>query len=125
MVMQKHILCVSYYEFLLVARRMLLEKQGYKVTPALTSQEATARCRPGDKFDLFILGHSIPRIDQQQMMKTFREHSPAPILSLRRQGEPIVPGADYYSLPDEPDRFLEEIANILAQGSRSKPPGSK
>jgi CheY-like chemotaxis protein len=64
MVMQKHILCVSYDEFLLVTRRMLLEKQGYKVTPALTSQEATTRCRPGDKFDLFILGHSIPPVDQ-------------------------------------------------------------
>ena len=56
--MSRHILSVSYDEQLLTTRRMLLEREGYKITSALSRAEAVARCKEG-AFDLLILGHGL------------------------------------------------------------------
>jgi DNA-binding response OmpR family regulator len=120
---QAHMLCVSYDESLLVTRRLLLEKRGYKVTAALGFESSMARCREGG-YSLFILGHSIPKGDQQELMTIFREHSKGPVLSLRRPGESAIAGADYYSFPGDPEEFLRLIADILRKTPRSKSSGT-
>lgn len=110
--MVKHILSISYDDVLLVTRQMLLENRGYRVTSALGFTKATDYCKqPG--FDLFILGHSIPDDDKLQLIKTFRETCPAPILSLERQGEERVP-SDFHASPDDPQRFVKVVDDILA-----------
>ena len=116
--MSRHILSVSYDEQLLTTRRMLLEREGYKITSALSRAEAIARCKEG-AFDLLILGHSLPTADKQELIAVFRRSSAAPILSLRRQGEPTV-AADYNTFSDTPEELLKTVANIFTQGS-SKP----
>jgi CheY-like chemotaxis protein len=87
----EHILCVSYNRSLLFTRTLLLEGQGYRVTPAVGSDECMAKCHES-KFDLLILGHSIPDEDQQEMMKEFRRHSPSPVLSLRHRAQAAIVG---------------------------------
>jgi DNA-binding response OmpR family regulator len=77
----KRILLISYDEQLLIARRMLLEREGYNVSSALGLKEALANCNDG-AFDLLLLGHSIPITDKGGLIRTFRAHSSAPVLSL-------------------------------------------
>lgn len=109
--MPKHILSVSYDASLLATRRMLLEQKGYAVQNALGFSKALTACRDGG-FDLFILGHSIPHDDKLALIESFRAHCPSPIVSLERHGEDFVP-CDYHASPDNPEKFVEIIENIL------------
>jgi hypothetical protein len=47
------------------------------------------------------------------LIETFRANCPAPILSLERHGEDIVP-SDFHASPDDPEKFIEVVDNILA-----------
>ena len=120
--MSKHILSVSYDASLLATRRMLLEQRGYTVTSALGFTQSISHCGK-DGFDLFILGHSIPEMDKNELIRTFRSNCPAPILSLERHGEVVVP-CDYHASPDNPEKFVETIDAILSgreQRSKQRP----
>ena len=98
---------------------MLLEQKGYEVTNALGFTEARAHCRAGG-FDLFVLGHSIPKSDKLELIESFRTNCPAPILSLERHGEDFVP-CDYHASPDDPEPFLRVVDDVLAgRGDQSK-----
>ena len=116
----KRVLCVSYDAALLITRRLLLERAGDVVTSASSFKEASAHCRKG-KFDLLILGHSIPLNDKARLMKLFRVHRHAPILSLQKQGEEPVPNADYYAFSSGPEEWLQLVAAILEK--RTSPGG--
>jgi DNA-binding NtrC family response regulator len=113
--MSKLILSVSYDASLLATRRMLLEQQGYTVVSALGYTQSIAHCTNPD-FDLFILGHSIPIADKQELINTFRRNCSAPILSLERHGEEKVP-CDFHASPDEPEEFLETVHRIVAHAA--------
>lgn len=108
----RHILSVSYDEPLLLTRGLLLEREGYQVTSAVGFNPALSQCERGG-FDLFVLGHSIPQHDKHQLIHCFRKNSQAPVLSLQRTGEPIVDGADFHVLPEDPREFLATVARIL------------
>jgi len=112
MTMNKRILSVSYDPSLLATRQMVLETQGYTVTSALGFAEAMGKCKTAS-FDLFILGHSIPANDKRELMRTFKEHCPAPILSLDRVNEARVQ-ADFHASPDEPAKLLRTVKSILS-----------
>jgi CheY-like chemotaxis protein len=65
------ILSVSYDEALRRTRQLLLKAQGYDVIS--TRLESTLeQCKLGG-FDLFVLGHSIPEEDKQEMVEAFRQ----------------------------------------------------
>jgi DNA-binding response OmpR family regulator len=118
--MSKRILSVSYDVSLLSTRKMLLEQQGYVVENALGFSKALTSCRDGG-FDLFVLGHSIPYDDKLALIESFRAHCSAPIVSLERHGEHFV-SCDYHASPDNPEKFIEIINNILAgREQRAKP----
>ena len=110
--MSKRILSVSYDVSLLATRRMLLEQRGYEVTSALGFTQAVAHCS-NPEFDLFILGHSLPGTDKTELMRTFRDHCSAPVLSLERHGESRI-SSDFHASPDDPEKFLEVVDEILA-----------
>ena len=110
--MSRRILSVSYDVSLLATRRMLLEQRGCEVASALGFTHALEYCRQGH-FDLFILGHSIPVADKQSLVKTFRENCSAPVLSLERHGETFVQ-CDFHASPDDPERFVEVVDDILS-----------
>ena len=117
--MSRRILSVSYDVSLLATRRMLLEQRGYEVTSALGFTKAMEHCQQSH-FDLFILGHSIPGADKLSLVKTFRENCSAPVLSLERHGDDFVE-SDFHASPDDPERFIEVVDDILAgREQRSK-----
>jgi DNA-binding response OmpR family regulator len=110
----KHVLLISYDEQLLIARRILLEKEGYKVSSALGFKEAIANCS-GGSFDLVVLGHSIPPPDKGNLIKAFRVSSGAPILSLWAKDECIANSVDYLAFSEAPDKLLQNVAAILSR----------
>lgn len=110
--MSKRILSVSYNESLLITRRMLLEQEGYQVTSALGFTESVLHCRK-DKFNLFILGHSIPDREKEELIRLFRTANPAPVLSLQRDGERDVESAEHHVSPHDPVEFLNVVFRIL------------
>ena len=112
--MSKCILSVSYDVSLLATRQMLLQQKGYSVTSCLGFSKAIEHCRKGG-FDLFVLGHSIPASDKIALIEAFRGNSPAPIMSLERVGEEKVP-CDLHVSPDNPEKFLRVVEEILAGG---------
>jgi DNA-binding response OmpR family regulator len=107
------ILSVSYDELLLRTRHMLLQQAGYEVVSSLGFTESLQHCKQGN-VDLFILGHSIPYSDKQQLVESFRGVCPAPIISLRRNlGEQLVEGANHHIEPD-PEPLLDLVDRILS-----------
>ena len=106
------ILSISYNEVLLQTRHLLLEMQGYEVVSALDLNSALNHCKSGG-FDIFVLGHSIPHAEKEQMVNAFRDSCPNPIISLRRNaGQQPLAGADYDIEPD-PEPLLKLIAQIV------------
>jgi len=88
------ILSISYDEPLLTTREMILTQAGYKVTSALGFDEALKHCS-ARAYDLVILGHSIPRRDQQSLLEAVRKFDGVLVLGLRLHGEGPVPGVDH------------------------------
>ena len=113
--MSKRILSVSYDQNLLTTRGLLLQREGYVICSAFGFTEAMARCG-GGSFDLFIIGHSIPHTDKEELIKAFRSKSKAPVLSLNRPGEKTVDHAEYHAFPDDPLEFINMVERILKNG---------
>lgn len=103
---------ISYNAGVLMARQLLLERAGHQVMSAMSFPAAVVCCRNA-RFDLLILGNSIPGFDRQELIRISRCKSPAPILSLKRDGEdPVL--SDYQAERDRPHEFLQAVAKILA-----------
>jgi len=109
--MSKNILSVSYDASLLATRQMLLEMAGYTVISALGFAPAREHCN-GSAYDLFILGHSIPTKDKEELIRVFREHCSAPVLSLERWGEMRVE-SEFHASPDDPEKLLKTVRQIF------------
>ena len=108
----KSVLCVSWNPSLASTRERLLAQAGYSVISALGEEEAASRCQV--KADLLVLGHSVPRDKKEAVIKCFREHSQAPILSLLRPGQDKLPEADFAVEAFKPADFVQAVHNILA-----------
>jgi DNA-binding NtrC family response regulator len=109
------ILSVSYDIPLLRTRHVLLEREGYEVVSTSNLATSLEECKQRT-FDIFIVGHSIPRDDKAKVIGAFREVCQAPIISLRRGiADSPVEGADFHIDPDP-----EPLLNTIAQLVRSK-----
>ena len=117
-----HILSVSYDEALLNSRQLILQDRGYRVTSAWGFQSALHACKVG-RYDLFVLGHSIPATDKEALIQEFRAHCSAPVIALARINEPKVKGADYQS--DTEPKLLVELIQRILKGREDKEPGSR
>ena len=106
------ILSVSYDLALLSSRRLLLESLGCEVVSASDFQQALQRCNHGARFDLFVLGHSIPNAEKNALIAAFRAHSLAPVVALKRMGEEPALTADFQIEPD-PGQLVAVVARII------------
>ena len=120
--MSKSILLISYDSALLIARHTLFEQEGYRVSSALGFREAMRASEDGS-FDLLILGHSIPRADQEELIRAFRGGSDAPILSLWAHNEGVTDGINYLAFSDTPNKLLANVASIFARGHSAQASG--
>jgi CheY-like chemotaxis protein len=120
--MKKRILSISYDEALLAMREMLLEREGYDVTSALGFVAAMEVCIRCDKFDLILMGHSIPQKDKIALFESLRSRCAAPLLSIARSDDPPLPQAAHSIKPTEhPEALLVAVKLTLENSSKSSP----
>ena len=112
------ILSVSYDPRLLTTRHMILEAHGYEVVSAEGFTEAIEKCKDG-KYDLLIMGHSIPHKDKQAIVKELQRQYPAPVLALVRGGEPHLSEATASIESFEPKMVLAAVESILSPTGRT------
>ncbi len=110
--MPSRILSISYDPLLLKTRQHLLEQQGYRVVSAEGFTEATDRCR-AEKFDLVVMGHSIPHKDKEALYELVQRNCPAPVIALLRSGEEPLKGAAGSVDPMNPKEFLDVVSKVL------------
>jgi DNA-binding NtrC family response regulator len=109
----RRILSVSYDQSLLLTREMLLTVAGFEATSVKTLRDALECCRNG-RFDLIIVGHSIPKEDKQDIVQQLRKLSSAPVLSIRRHGEEPLPDATHsVDSIEGPTGLLEAVERAL------------
>ena len=89
----------------------MLSRDGFEVESAVGFSAAVQACE-NRKFDLVIMGHSIPSADQTVIIKQLKALSDAPILALRRPHDGPLPNAQYNLDPDDPERFLGYVKEI-------------
>lgn len=107
------ILSVSYDLALLSSRQLLLESIGCEVTSVSDFAQAMQHCSRAVRFDVFILGHSIPWPERETLVAAFRAHCAAPVIALNKFGEEPTTGADLHIEPD-PNRLLSVVSTLIA-----------
>ena len=107
------ILSVTHDPSLASTREMLFNSVGFQVSSASTIDQAIQFC--GDKkFDLVVIGHSIPLLQRCFLVRELYLLCDTPLLALNRPGEPPVPGVDYvFDSTLNPALLLEVVVNIL------------
>ena len=112
----QHILSVSYDEPLLITRKLILQQAGYKVTSALGFVDALQLCKH-DTYDLFIIGHSLPRQDKEALLRQIRIGCNTPVLSLYRSNEGPIEGVDYaLDASEGPQALVKLVRKALNRG---------
>lgn len=112
------ILSVSYDSALLSSRQLLLESLGCEVVSARNFAEGLGLCRNAARFQLFVLGHSIPQAEKDALITAFRTRCSAPVIALKRFGEEGTPAADFLIEPD-PGQLLKVISRLLKERAAS------
>jgi CheY-like chemotaxis protein len=108
-----HILSVSYDPTLLTTRELLLQQMGHTVTSVEGFARAFAACESGTKFDLLILGHSIPHDDKAAIIAKAKKTCNCPLLALLRPNESPLPAAERSIDPSEPRAFMEAVREMV------------
>jgi DNA-binding response OmpR family regulator len=114
--MGKRILSISYDRSLLWTRQLLLEQLGYQVFSAEGFAQAWETAgNPHNRFDLIILGHSIPPSDKKAIVNHMRDNCDCPILALLRPYESPVAEAAMSIDAGDPNAFLNAVRKMLGQ----------
>jgi DNA-binding response OmpR family regulator len=111
------ILSISYDQALLQTRELMLSREGFEVESAVGFSAAVQAAENG-KFDLVIVGHSIPTADQTFIIKQVKALSDAVVLALRRPHDGPLPSAEYNLDPGDPERFLNYVKEITSHKGR-------
>jgi hypothetical protein len=111
MIREKRVICVSWNEALAKSRELLLRSLGVTVLSALYEKEARSACR--EDADLLVLGHSVPKEEKRSIIRCFRGHSSAPVLSLLRTGDTKLPEATFGVESANPEEVLSVVRQIL------------
>src|ERR1041385_3964543 len=111
------ILSISYDQALLQTRELMLSREGFEVESAVGFSAAVQAAENG-KFDLVIVGHSIPTADQTFIIKQVKALSDAVVLALRRPHDGHLPSAEYTLDPGAPERFLNYVKEITSHKGR-------
>jgi DNA-binding response OmpR family regulator len=98
----------------------LLKSGGYNVVSELGFHRGSQACRDGG-FDVFILGHSIPKDDKLDLIQCFREkNAGAPVIALTRPNEPRLKEIDFYLDPYDPAELLRSLAFLINPASERR-----
>jgi hypothetical protein len=114
------ILCISANDAILQTRKLLLEKNGYQVIPALNFREVEDACRSGN-FDMALIGQDIEAKPKKALGFKIRELCPRVLILEMCRYSPEIEGAAF-TVSDSPDELLLTISEVLS-GSYKKQAG--
>lgn len=108
------ILSISYDAVLLATRELLLMQMGHEVISAEGFAPAYEACEArGGRFDLIVLGHSIPHADKVAIIKHCVHSCSCPVLALLRPNEGPVEGAQRSIDSGDPRAVMAAVEKIL------------
>jgi CheY-like chemotaxis protein len=115
----------------LIARKSVLEDQGYRITTAGEGQEAYERITR-EKFDLIITDYKMPRMNGLELIRKARERAAGvPIILVSGYAEALGmteenTGADVVIAKSatEVPQLVRSVNRLLRRGAPKKPPGS-
>jgi CheY-like chemotaxis protein len=107
------ILSVSYNPTLLKTRELLLQQMGHTVTSVEGFARAFAACESGTKFDLLILGHSIPHDDKAAIIAKAKKSCNCPVLALLRPNESPLPTAESSIDSSDPAALMDAVREMF------------
>lgn len=111
------ILSISYDPVLLRTRELLLLQIGHSVSSAEGFAEAYRLCGGAEgKFDLIVIGHSIPHEDKRIIIRQCRLTCSCPVLALLRSNEQPLDEATRSVDSAEPRALMAAIDDLLGQG---------
>jgi DNA-binding response OmpR family regulator len=114
------ILSITYDRSLATTREMLFTSVGFQVSSASTVDQAIKLCAD-KKFELIVIGHSMPMEDRRLLVRELRRRCAAPLLALQRPEETPVTGVDYaFDSTQSPSRLLAEVMGILRPQSDTR-----
>src|SRR5512134_238643 len=104
-----------------------LERDGYRVVPALDGEEALRRFAEED-VDLVVLDVMLPRLDGLEVCKRLRAESNVPIIMLTARGEELdkvlgleLGADDYITKPFSIREFRSRVRALLRRASAPSP----
>jgi len=110
------VLCTGVDPVLLKTRQLILESAGHTVVPASDEREIKIICSK-QKFDVAVIGQSIPPRIKARAMELVKEHCPeAKILELcAPYGTRTLENADaWLEMPSDQPELLVALVNRLA-----------
>lgn len=117
------ILTVAQDEPVLRLWEIFLETKGYEVVSSV-GLSALDACK-GGKFDLFILGGTVPDQDKKKLVDHFRQCCPAPIISVNPNLESEAnDGAEYHVKPDV-DEIVKLVTKVVKKARLSAEEGKR
>lgn len=104
---------IAYDEMLLITRAELLKGLGYKVTSALSNDDAKRVLKNGAIYGLFIVGHAAGKAARQEMVTWLKTKFPGTkIIALNPPFDTQLKGADYNFVLNGPEEWLAAVASI-------------
>ncbi len=112
------ILCVDDEEIPLVLRKFMLQKAGYDVVTARSTEEAL-RIASSSAIDLVLSDYLMPGTSGAELAHTFKQQHPnVPVVLLSGVNEIPTEAAiadAFLSKVEGPERLCQEIATVLSQ----------
>ena len=114
------VLCTGTDRRVMQTRAMVLERAGHTVLSAMSEPELTELCST-NRFDLAVIGHSVPPLEKPRILRLIRQHCPnAKVLELytASQGRKL-PDADGWlegAIP-HPNDLLEQVSMLASKSS--------
>lgn len=109
--MPKRVICVSWHETLGKSRELLLHSLGLTVVSGIFERQAHTVCQ--EDADLLVLGHSVPKDEKRALIRRFRDHSNAPVLSLLEPFDSKLPEATFGVDAGKPEDVLRMVRQAL------------
>lgn len=113
------VLCTGVDEGLLRSRKLILERAGHHVIPALGEKQLIAACTTY-RFDVAVVGQTVSQVEKQHILRLVRQHCPnAKVLELfiPSTGKMLPEADDWLEVPARIPFDLAERVNELASKS--------
>jgi hypothetical protein len=114
------ILCTGVDPLLVQTRKLILERAGHHVTPAVNVDTVLAACQ-GRVFDVAVIGQAASRTEKKRIFQLVRQHCPtAKVLELYvpARGKDLPDANEWLEVPvDVPAELAERVAALAGKSA--------